>query len=114
MRDCQKFHGQIRRQIFPFTQLLSVLLTLALFMIQNSCSNVNVAPSTPTVAETITPIVNTPTPTKITIPSQTPSPTPVITGTWSNEPPMLIPRSAHAAVSSDSAIYALAGTDDHG
>ena len=27
---------------------------------------------------------------------------------------MLIPRSAHAVVGSDSAIYALAGTDDHG
>jgi N-acetylneuraminic acid mutarotase len=27
---------------------------------------------------------------------------------------MLMPRSAHAVVSSDSAIYALAGTDDHG
>lgn len=55
-------------------------------------------------------------PTKTTIPSQTPSPTPTpeINGTWSDAPSMLVPRSAHAVASSDSAIYALAGTDDHG
>ena len=41
-------------------------------------------------------------------------PGPVIMGTWSDEPPLLIPRSAHAVVSTDSAIYALAGTDDSG
>ncbi len=53
-------------------------------------------------------------PTQTTYPFQTPTPTPMINGTWSDEPPMLIPRSAHAVVSSASAIYALAGTDDHG
>ncbi|MEP6896099.1 MAG: kelch repeat-containing protein, partial [Chloroflexota bacterium] len=53
-------------------------------------------------------------PTKATQPSSTSSPTPVIQGVWSAAPAMLIPRSAHAVASSDSAIYALAGTDDHG
>ena len=41
-------------------------------------------------------------------------PTPAIIGNWSDEPPLLIPRSAHAVVSSDTGIYSLAGTDDSG
>jgi N-acetylneuraminic acid mutarotase len=52
--------------------------------------------------------------TETPIPSQTPSPTPQVAGIWSEEPPLLMPRSAHAVVSSDTAIYALAGTDDKG
>lgn len=53
-------------------------------------------------------------PSKTTPPTQTPTPTPQVTGTWSEQPPLLIPLSAHAVVSSDSAIYALAGTNDKG
>ncbi len=35
-------------------------------------------------------------------------------GTWASEPPMRHARAAHAVVSSDTAIYALAGTGDKG
>ena len=92
---------------------------LVLLVIQGACSsNANVALPTLTVTiantATSTPIPNTPMPTETVLPSQTPSPTPAINGTWSEEPSMLIPRSAHAVASSDSAIYALAGTDDNG
>ena len=53
-------------------------------------------------------------PTKITPPSTTSSSAPAITGTWTEELPMLTPRSAHAVASSETAIFALAGTDDSG
>ena len=78
--------------------------------------NTNVTSSTPTATQTMIPVTNTNTPmaTQTSLPSQTPSPTPEITGLWNEEPPMLTPRSAHAVASSDTAIYALAGTDDHG
>jgi len=53
-------------------------------------------------------------PTKTSLPSQAPSTRPQISGNWSDAPSMLVARSAHAVASSDSAIYALAGTDEHG
>lgn len=65
-------------------------------------------------------MTNTLTPSQTPRPSQTPSPMPTITSTpsiigrWNDAPALLIPRSAHAVTSSDSAIYALAGTDDQG
>lgn len=46
--------------------------------------------------------------------AQTLTPTPEISGIWNEAPSMLSPRSAHAVVSSDSFIYALAGTDERG
>lgn len=61
--------------------------------------------------------INTETPLPSNTPADTPtgqSPTPVIEGEWSNEPPMLVARSAHAVVSTGSVIYAIAGTDEHG
>jgi N-acetylneuraminic acid mutarotase len=85
------------------------------FLIQSSCTSPqNIVPTTPSVISTMTPMINTSTPTKTVQPSPTASPAPAIQGTWSEEPPMLVPRSAHAVVSSDIAIYALAGTDDTG
>lgn len=44
----------------------------------------------------------------------TPTAMPAHVGVWTDEPSMLFPRSAHAVANSESAIYALAGTDDHG
>jgi N-acetylneuraminic acid mutarotase len=93
---------------------LNVIIVLVFLFVQASCANTNPIAPTQTPFNTVTPRINTPMPTKTTLPSQTPSPTPVINGTWTEEPAMLIPRSAHAVVSSDSAIYALAGTDDNG
>jgi hypothetical protein len=93
---------------------LNVLIVFVLFILQTSFGTANVVAPSLTSTNTLTPITNTPMPTKTTLPSQTPSPAPVINGIWSDEPPMLIPRSAHAAACADSAIYALAGTDDHG
>lgn len=55
-----------------------------------------------------------PQPSKTPLPTQTMTATPSILGDWSDAPSLLIPRSAHAVTNSDSAIYALAGTDDHG
>ena len=98
-----------------YGQKVGALILLVLFITQSACSgNANMILPTSTVVVTNTPVPNTPMPTETVLPSQTPSPTPAISGTWSEEPPMLIPRSAHAVVSSDSAIYALAGTDDSG
>lgn len=112
--DCQKNDEQTLMRIFRFRPGLSVLILFVLFIFQNSCSRADTVVPLPTATNAIIPITNTPMPTKIILPSQTPSPTPVINGTWTDELPMLIPRSAHAVVSSDSAIYALAGTDDRG
>src|SRR5689334_10976418 len=98
-------------------QKLSALTVLLLFMIQSACSgtaNVILPTSTVVVTNTLTPIRSTLMPTETVLPSEIPSPTPAINGTWSEEPAMLIPRSAHAVASSDSTIYALAGTDDSG
>lgn len=64
------------------------------------------------------PVTKTPMPTETSlpppIPSPTPSPIPVISGLWNEEPALLVSHSAHAVVSSDTAIYVLAGTDDQG
>lgn len=88
-----------------------------LFLAQNACSTLNVALPTPSPASTETPIptaTNTRIPTETATASATPSATPVINGIWDEVPSLLMPRSAHAVVSSDSAIYVLAGTDDLG
>jgi len=87
---------------------------LMLFIVQSSCASSTVAPLTPTATLTITSIPITATPSHAATASPTLSPTPIIQGEWSDESSMLIPRSAHAVTSSESAIYALAGTDDKG
>lgn len=85
------------------------------FLIQSSCGSPNTTVlSTPSATDTMTPVINTSTPTETIQPSETASPTPVIPGIWSEEPPMLFPRSAHVVISSDTVIYALAGTDEKG
>jgi len=86
----------------------------AFFIIQSSCSNPIIVPSPASVVSTMTPVIKTPMTTETIQPSETASPAPVIKRTWSDEPPLLVPRSAHAVVSSSTAIYALAGTDDKG
>src|SRR5829696_1725664 len=94
-------------------RLLNLLTVVILLIAQVSCSNSEVISSTPTFEVTVQ-NMDTPMPTETTLHSQTSSPAPIIAGTWSDEPSMLTPRSAHAVVSTDSAIYAIAGTDDHG
>jgi len=90
-------------------------MMLMFFLIQSSCASpTNIVLPTSSATDTLTPVIDTSTPTETIQPSETVSPTPVIPGTWSEEPPMLFPRSAHAVVSSDTAIYALAGADDKG
>lgn len=56
----------------------------------------------------------TPSPSQTPVPSKTFTATPSITGDWSEAPAMTVPRSAHAVTGSETAIYALAGTDDQG
>jgi N-acetylneuraminic acid mutarotase len=104
-----KFFGQIAKS-------LNILILIVLFILQSSCGNQNVLLPTPTTTSTIMPIsnTNTPMPTETILPSLTPDPTPVITGSWSEEASTRTARSAHAVAASVSAIYALAGTDDHG
>jgi len=114
MKDYQKFNGQISPCVFRFTRSLSILIALILFIFQSSCNKANVVLSTPTATNIIIPITDTSMPTETIPPISTPSPIPLINGLWSDEPSMLVHRSAHAVVSSDSAIYALAGTDDRG
>lgn len=110
----QKSYQQIPGRQSHCSRWLGVLIAFALFMVQSSCSNADKISPVSTPTKVISSIKNTPMPTKKIPPTQTSSPTPAIIGTWSEEAPMLIPRSAHAVASSDSAIYALAGTDDHG
>src|SRR6476646_1891728 len=100
----------------PHARSLGLFVVCILIFVQNSCANANIVSSTPTPAATNTtiPVTNTLMPTKTTLPSQTPGPSPEISGMWSEEVPMLIPRSAHAVVASETTIYALAGTDDSG
>jgi N-acetylneuraminic acid mutarotase len=92
----------------------SVLIILLVFIILVSCSDASEISPAPTVPETPSSPPTLLMPTDTAQPSPTSSPAPVITGTWSEEAPLLNPMSAHAVVSSDSAIYALAGTDDRG
>lgn len=81
-------------------------LILICFILQACGVTGTTAPSTSTI----------PVPTKevTMIPEPSPTATPAHVGFWTDEPPMLFPRSAHAVTNSESAIYALAGTDDHG
>src|SRR5215208_653063 len=99
---------------FCFSRTLGILIISALSVLQNACTTAAVVMPSPISTKIQIVSTNTPMPTQTTYPSQTPIPTPMINGKWSDEPPMLMPRSAHAVVSSDTAIYALAGTDDHG
>jgi N-acetylneuraminic acid mutarotase len=113
---------ELSRKLFRQTGYgLSVGIVFVLMLIQSSCggSNQISATSYPTalpILNTTTPLPNTdtPMPTKTETPFPTSSPTPVIQGNWSEAPSLLVPHSAHAVASSDSAIYTLAGTDDHG
>src|SRR5215212_5569019 len=93
-------------------RLLNLLVVVVLLVVQVSCSNSEVILPTPTFHSIQN--TDTPMPIETTMPSQTPSPAPLIVGTWSEAAPMLTARSAHAVVSTDSAIYALAGTDENG
>ncbi|HND91288.1 MAG TPA: kelch repeat-containing protein [Anaerolineales bacterium] len=98
-----------------FARGLNALIFSVLLLVQSACAN-NLTAAPTTHPKEGTPVTDTPTPK----PSKTPSPsptttsTPSIIGAWSDAPAMAIPRSAHAVANSDSAIYALAGTDDHG
>jgi N-acetylneuraminic acid mutarotase len=115
MNSYRKFYEQILERDSYMRRSSGILIVTVLFAIQSSCSHRNaVLPSpTPAATNTLVSIPNTPMPTETTLPASTLSPTPVFNGTWRDAPSMLMPRSAHAVVSSDSAIYALAGTDDH-
>jgi len=108
------FPLRIDGQGYHVMRLVNVLVAFVFVVLQSSCSAANVNLSTPTAINTIIPFTDTPMPTETTQPAPTPSPTPDINGIWNDEPAMLIPRSAHAVANSNSAIYALAGTDDHG
>src|SRR5689334_12381589 len=100
----------------PHTRALSLFSVCIVIIFQSSCANANIVSSTsmPTATNTTMPVKNTPMPSETALPSQTPRPTPEIGGVWSEEVPMLIPRSAHAVVASETEIYELAGTDDSG
>src|SRR5690349_9012708 len=93
-----------------------ILIVFILMVMQISCGNPRVALPTPAITDTIIPATNTTTtsPTQTATPSRTPTPTPVVTGIWTEAPSLLIPHSAHAVTNTATAIYALAGTDDHG
>lgn len=103
---------------FYFARGLNILFLLVFSIAQSSCASTT--QSTPTLSKVVILMTNTPMPTqtpppsKTSLPSQTATSTPAIIGAWSDAPAMLTPRSAHAVTSSDSAIYSLAGTDDHG
>src|ERR671931_390043 len=106
---------KIHKGNFYIRRRLSILILLTVTMIQSACrsATTGLSTSSPTITNEPT-MTNTLMSTETPIPSQTPSPTPRVAGIWSEEPPLLMPRSAHAVVSSDTAIYALAGTDDKG
>lgn len=94
-----------------------IICILVLHLLLNSCRQAAVPMTAQPSLETVPAMSDTPTslPSQATIPSsKTPAPIINITGTWSEEPPMLSARSAHAVVSSDDAVYALAGTDENG
>jgi N-acetylneuraminic acid mutarotase len=96
-------------------KLSRIAILIALLVLQTSCSKAGVTPTLPAAAETESSMTDTPVSTNTPLPpTTTPGPLIKTTGTWSEEPPMLTPRSAHAVVSSGCAIYALAGTDEHG
>ena len=92
----------------------SSLIGFLLLMTQSSCTNPDSVPPTPTTAVPTSGVTATSSPIPTVQPSFTPTDTPLVQGTWSDAPSLLTPRSAHAVASSDSVIYALAGTDDHG
>ena len=107
-------------QLKHYSRWIKVFIVCGLFLVQNSCSTENQILPTSMLVQTLPTITNTPMPTETIVPSKTPtdvptpSATPQLNGIWNEEASMSIPRSAHAAASSDAAIYALAGTDDQG
>ena len=119
MSENTKLNKRLAVQFCHNSRWINGFIVLGLFLAQTSCSNENQILPTPTFVLLPT-IKNTPMPTETMRLSETPtdvptpSATPQINGTWSEAASMLIPRSAHAVTSSDSAIYTLAGTDDLG
>jgi N-acetylneuraminic acid mutarotase len=69
---------------------------------------------TPTEMTSPTPTETALMPTQTSIPEEKPTATPIHTGAWSEAPSMLNAHSAHAVAVSESAIYALAGTNEKG
>ena len=120
MNENTKLNRQLTERLKYYSRWIKVFIVFGLFLAQASCSNESQFLLTSTVVQTLPTITNTPMPIETIVPSKTPtdaptpSATPQVNGTWSEEMPMAIPRSAHAVTSSDSAIYALAGTDDKG
>ena len=68
----------------------------------------------PTALPSSTPTIPAPTKEVTMTPEASPTAMPDHSGTWTEAPSMLFARSAHAVANSDSAIYALAGTDERG
>lgn len=99
-------------------RLRRILVLCMLLFAQSSCTSSTIVASTVASTPTATLIsiqtTDTPMPTETALPSETPGPTPAISGTWSEAPSMLTAHSAHAVAASDTAIYALAGTDENG
>jgi N-acetylneuraminic acid mutarotase len=96
------------------TRLIGFILLFIFVLFQSSCgTSGSTSPTSVPVTDTAT-LALTEVPTATATPSQTSTPAAQVIGTWSQGPSMLSPRSAHAVVSSDSFIYALAGTDDKG
>lgn len=83
-------------------------------LIQSSCGTSGSISPTPVPATDTPTLAVTGVATVTATPSQTATLTAQVIGIWSQGPSMLSPRSAHAVVSSDSFIYALAGTNDKG
>jgi N-acetylneuraminic acid mutarotase len=96
------------------TRLIGFFLLCIFVLFQSSCgTSGSISPTTVPVTDTAT-LAVLDVPTATATPSQTSTPTAQFIGIWGQGPSMLSPRSAHAVVSSDSFIYALAGTDDKG
>ena len=97
-----------------FKRGLNIILLFVFMIVQSSCTTESVSAPTNPSKEAL-PMAETP---ESPRPSKTPEPTvtstPSIIGSWKDAPAMLVPRSAHTVTTSDSAIYALAGTDDRG
>jgi N-acetylneuraminic acid mutarotase len=96
------------------TRLIGFFLLFIFVLFQSSCGTKSSVSPTPVPATDTPTLTVTIVPTSTATPSQTSAPTAQVIGMWSQGPSMLSPRSAHAVVSSNSFIYALAGTNDKG
>lgn len=96
------------------TRLIGFLLLSIFILFQSSCGKDATSLPTTVPATVMATVTVTDVPAPTATPSQTPTSPPIIAGMWSTGPSLLTPRSAHAVVSSDSYIYALAGTNDKG